>query len=142
MKIVVVGGTGLIGAKLVTRLAEAGHEAVPASPSTGVDVITGDGLGDALTGASVVVDVTNPRSLAPADVLDFFRTETSELLAAEAVARVGHHIVLSSVGTDRLPDSGYLSAKVAQEELVRYGPIPWTILRADQFFEFLDTIGQ
>jgi uncharacterized protein YbjT (DUF2867 family) len=141
MKIVVVGGTGLIGSRLVTRLSEAGHEAVPASPSTGVDVLTGDGLGDALTGAAVVVDVTNPKVFAPAEILTFFRTETSELLAAEAVAGVGHHIALSVVGADRLPDGYYLAGKVAQEELVADGPIPWTILRASQFFEFLDTIG-
>jgi uncharacterized protein YbjT (DUF2867 family) len=142
MKIVVVGGTGLIGSKLVARLNAAGHEAVAASPSAGVDVVTGEGLGDALVGANVVVDVTNPKVFAPDEVLTFFRTETSELLAAEAVARVGHHIALSIVGADRLPDGGYLVAKVAQEELIQDGPIPWTILRATQFFEFLDTVGQ
>jgi uncharacterized protein YbjT (DUF2867 family) len=142
MKIVVAGGRGHIGAKLVSLLTEAGHEAVAASRATGVDAVTADGLGDALTGADAVVDVLNPPSLEPDAVMDFFRITTANLLTAEAVAGVGHHLLLSIVGADRLPGSPYVRAKVAQEELIAAGPVPWTVLRATQFFEFLDTIGQ
>ncbi|MFI5937688.1 SDR family oxidoreductase [Actinoplanes sp. NPDC051494] len=141
MKIVVIGGTGLIGSKLVHLLGRAGHEVVAASPDTGVDTLTGHGLAEVLTGARVVVDVSNSPSFADADVLDFFRTSTGNLLAAEKVAGVAHHVALSVVGADRLPDSGYLRAKVAQEALIEQGGVPWTILRATQFFEFLRAIA-
>jgi uncharacterized protein YbjT (DUF2867 family) len=141
MKVVVVGGSGLIGSRLVARLRERGHEVVPASPSTGVDALTGRGVAEALAGAQVVVDVTNSPSFAPDDVLAFFRTSTTTLLAAERAAGVGHHVALSIVGTDRAPDSGYLRAKLAQEELVAAGGVPHTVLRATQFFEFLRGIA-
>jgi uncharacterized protein YbjT (DUF2867 family) len=134
MKIVVIGGSGLIGSKLVGLLSAAGHEAVPASPSTGVDTVTGEGLAEALAGAQVVVDVTNPPSFDT--VLEFFRASTANLLAAGRASGVDHHVVLSVVGADRAPDSTYLPAKVAQEELVAAGGVPYTILRATQFFEF------
>jgi uncharacterized protein YbjT (DUF2867 family) len=141
MKIVVVGGTGLIGSRVVTLLGERGHEAVAASPKTGVDTLTGEGLTDALTGASVVVDVSNSPSFADDAVLEFFRTSTTRLLAAEAAAGVGHHVALSVVGAERLPDSGYLRAKVVQEELIAKSPIPYSIVRATQFFEFVRGIA-
>jgi uncharacterized protein YbjT (DUF2867 family) len=141
VKIVVVGGSGLIGSKVVTDLRARGHEAVVAAPSTGVDVVAGTGVKEALEGASVVVDVMNSPSWADQDVLDFFRTTTSNLLAAESVTGVSHHVAVSIVGADALPDSGYLRAKVAQEELVEQGAIPYTIVRSTQFFEFLRGIA-
>ncbi|MFD6178654.1 MULTISPECIES: SDR family oxidoreductase [unclassified Isoptericola] len=136
MKIVVVGGTGLIGKQVIAHLTEAGHEAVAAAPSTGVDTLTGQGVDEALAGADVVVDVSNSPSFADDDVLRFFTMSTRTLLDAEKRAGVGHHVALSIVGADRNPDSGYLRAKVAQEELVRDGGVPWTVVRATQFFEF------
>jgi uncharacterized protein YbjT (DUF2867 family) len=141
MKIVVIGGTGLIGSRLVNKLREDGHDPRAASPDTGVDTITGEGLAEALEGAQVVVDVANAPAWEDAAVLDFFRTSSRNLLAAEAAAGVGHHVTLSVVGTDRLPDSGYLRAKVAQENIVKAGPIPYTIVRATQFFEFIGRIA-
>lgn len=140
MKIVVIGGTGLIGSKLVTLLAADGHEAVAASPGTGVNTLTGDGLADVLTGADVVVDVSNSPSFEAAAVLEFFTTSTGNLLAAEAVAGVRHHVALSVVGTQRLPDSGYFRAKIAQEELIESSPIPYSLVHATQFFEFVGGI--
>jgi uncharacterized protein YbjT (DUF2867 family) len=141
MKIVVIGGTGLIGSRLVNKLREDGHNPLAASPDTGVDTITGKGLEKALGGAQVVVDVANAPAWEDAAVLDFFRTSSRNLLSAEAAAGVGHHVTLSVVGTDRLPDSGYLRAKVAQENIVKAGPIPYTIVRATQFFEFIGRIA-
>jgi uncharacterized protein YbjT (DUF2867 family) len=141
MKIVVIGGTGLIGSKLVGKLASAGHQAVAASPNSGVNTITGVGLAEALAGAQVVVDVANSPSFKDDDVLSFFQTSSRNLLAAAAAAGVVHHIALSVVGAERLPDSGYMRAKIAQEELIQAGPVPWTILRATQFFEFLAGIA-
>ncbi|WP_434743478.1 SDR family oxidoreductase [Micromonospora sp. SH-82] len=140
MRIVVVGGSGLVGRRLVGRLRAGGHEAVPASRGTGVDAVTGDGLAEALTGAQVVVDVTNPPSFEPGAALEFFRTSTRNLLAAGAEAGVGHHVALSVVGADRMPDSGYMPAKVAQEALIEGSGRPFTILRATQFHEFLADI--
>jgi uncharacterized protein YbjT (DUF2867 family) len=137
MKVVVIGGTGLIGSKLVSTLREAGHEAVAAAPNTGVDTLTGEGLADALAGASVVVDVSNSPSFDDAAVLAFFETSTRNLLAAEAAAGVGHHVALSVVGTDRLQQSGYFRGKRAQETLIEKGPIPYSIVHATQFFEFV-----
>ncbi len=141
MKIVVIGGTGLIGSKLVEKLREAGHDAVPASPDSGVDTYTGQGLEQALEGAEVVVDVSNAPFWEDQAVLDFFQTTSRNILAVETAAGVGHHVVLSVVGTDRLPDSGYFRAKLAQEEAVKAASIPYTILRATQFFEFLGRIA-
>lgn len=141
MKIVIIGGSGLIGSKLVARLREHGHEAVPASPDSGVNTLTGEGLAEALQGAAVVVDVSNSPSFEDAAVLKFFETSTANLLAAEAAAGVGHHVALSVVGSDRAPDSGYLRAKVAQEKLIRNSSIPYSIVRATQFFEFLERIA-
>jgi len=141
MKIVVIGGTGLIGSNVVARLRQAGHEVVAASPNTGVDTITGEGLAAALAGAQVVVDVANSPSFADDAVLDFFRTSGRNLLAAGAAAGVRHHVALSVVGADRLPLSGYLRAKVAQENLVKTAGIPYTILRSTQFFEFIGRIA-
>jgi uncharacterized protein YbjT (DUF2867 family) len=141
MKIVVIGGTGLIGSKLVDNLAEEGHEAVPASPDTGVNTLTGDGLAEALTGAAVVVDVSNSPSFEDAAVLEFFETSTRNILDAEPATGVGHHVALSIVGTERLPHSGYLRAKVAQEKLIKGSSIPYSILRATQFFEFAARIA-
>jgi uncharacterized protein YbjT (DUF2867 family) len=140
MKIVVIGGTGLVGSKLVEKLREDGHEALAASPDTGVNTISGEGLTEALEGAEVVVDVANAPLWEDAAVMDFFRTSARNLLGAEVAAGVGHHVVLSVVGADRLPESGYLSAKVAQEETVEAGAVPYTILRAGQFFEFIGRI--
>jgi uncharacterized protein YbjT (DUF2867 family) len=140
MRIVVMGGGGLIGKKLVTRLQERGQEAVPASPSSGVNAVTGEGLADALADADVVVDVTNSPSFEDAAVLDFFEKSTRNLLAAEADTGVGHHVALTIVGADRIPDSGYMRAKVAQEKLILSSGIPYTILRATQFFEFVGAI--
>jgi len=141
MKIVIIGGTGLIGSKLVARLAEQGHDAVPAAPNTGVDTLTGAGLPEVLAGAAVVVDVSNAPSFDDAAVLHFFETSTRNLLAAESAAGVGHHVALSVVGTERLPDSGYMRAKVAQEALIKASPIPWSIVHATQFFEFVGRIA-
>ncbi len=141
MKIVVIGGTGLIGSKLVERLRRDGHEPLAASPASGVDALTGEGLAEALEGAQVVVDVSNAPPLDDAAVLDFFQTSSRNLLAAETAARVVHHVTLSVVGSDRLPESGYLRAKVAQEEVVQTGPVPYTILRATQFFEYIGRIA-
>jgi uncharacterized protein YbjT (DUF2867 family) len=140
MKIVVIGGTGRIGSNVVRRLAAHGHEAVPGSPDTGVNTITGEGLADAMVGADVVVDVANAPAWDDEAVLEFFTTSTRNQLAAERAAGVGHHLALSIVGADRLPDSGYLRAKVAQEAGVETGGVPYTILRATQFFEFLPQI--
>ncbi len=141
MKIVVLGGSGLIGKKLVALLRGGGHEAVAASPSSGVNALTGEGLAGALAGAAAVVDVSNSPSWSDAAVLEFFETSTRNLLAAEAAAGVGHHVALSVVGADRLPDSGYMRAKVAQEKLIEAGGVPYTIVRATQFFEFLGGIA-
>jgi uncharacterized protein YbjT (DUF2867 family) len=141
MKIVVIGGTGLIGSKLVADLREQGHEAVAASPRLGINTITGEGLGPALEGASVVVDVSNAPSFEEQAVLEFFQTSTRNLLAAEAAAGVGHHVALSVVGTERLAESGYFRAKIAQEKLIRDAPIPYSIVHATQFFEFIPGIA-
>ena len=140
MKIVVIGGSGLISKKLVSRLQELGHEAIAASPSSGVNAVTGEGLAEALVSAQVVVDVTNSPSFEDAAVLEFFEKSTRNLLAAEADAGVAHHIAVSIVGADRIPDSGYMRAKVAQEKLIQSAGIPYTIVRATQFFEFIETI--
>lgn len=140
MKIVVIGGNGLIGKKLVSRLRERGHEAVAASPSSGVNAVTGEGLAEVLVGTQVVVDVTNSPSFEDAAVLEFFEKSSRNLLAAEADAGVAHHVVVSIVGADRIPDSGYMRAKVAQEKLIQSAGIPYTIVRATQFFEFIETI--
>lgn len=142
MKIVVIGGSGLIGSKLVNILRGKGHEVLAASPDSGVNTITGEGLADVLAGAQVVVDVSNSPSFADADVLKFFETSTSNLVDAEARAGVRHHVALSIVGTDRIPDSGYLRAKLAQESLIEKSGIPYSILRSTQFFEFIARIAQ
>ena len=141
MKIVVIGGTGLIGSKLVEKLRRAGHDPLAAAPNTGVNTITGEGLAEALEGALVVVDVSNAPGTHDDEVLDFFQTSTRNLLAAEAGAGVSHHVVLSVVGADRLQESGYLRAKVAQEEEVKAGTVPYTIVRASQFFEFIGRLA-
>lgn len=140
MKVVVIGGTGLIGSKVVARLKQQGHEAVAAAPSTGVDILTGAGLDEAMAGTDVVVDLSNSPSFEDAAVMDFFRTAGHNVLAAESRAGVRHHVALSVVGTDRLPASGYFRAKVAQEALVRESGIPYTIVHSTQFFEFLPGI--
>lgn len=142
MKIVVIGGSGLIGTKVVKNLRQAGHEVLPASPSSGVNTITGEGLAKALAGAQVVVDVTNAPSWEDKAVLEFFETSTRNLLATEAAANVRHHVALSVVGTDRLLQSGYFRAKMAQENLIKASKIPYTIVRATQFFEFVNGIAQ
>jgi uncharacterized protein YbjT (DUF2867 family) len=141
MKLVVIGGTGLIGSKLVTKLREHGHEAVPASPDTGVNTLTGQGLAEALHGASVVVDVSNSPSFEERAVMEFFTTSTRNLLEHAAAAGVKHYVALSVVGTDRIPDSPYLRAKNAQESLVKSGGIPYSIVHATQFFEFVKRIA-
>jgi uncharacterized protein YbjT (DUF2867 family) len=142
MKIVVIGGTGLIGSKLVDKLRETGREVLPASPDTGVDTLTGEGLAEALSGAQVVVDVSNAPAWEDDAVLNFFQTSARNLLAAEAGAGVSHHVALSVVGIDRLPDSGYFRAKLAQEAVIKgWSPVPYTILRATQFFEFIGRIA-
>jgi len=141
MKIVVIGGTGLIGSKLVAWLLEQGHEAVPASPSLGVNTITGEGVAAAMEGASVVVDVSNSPSFEYGAALEFFQTSTRNLQAAEVAAGVGHHVALSVVGTDRLAESGYFQAKIAQEALIRASSIPYSIVHATQFFEFIKSIA-
>ena len=141
MKIVVIGGTGLIGSKVVACLDEEEYQAVPASPDTGVNTLTGEGLADVLDGASVLIDVSNSPSFEDEAVMDFFTTSTSNLLAAAAEAGVRHYVALSVVGADRLPDSGYLRAKVAQEQLIDAASIPYTVVRATQFFEFVKRIA-
>lgn len=141
MKVVVIGGTGLIGSKVVSLLEQHGHEAVPASPRLGINTLTGEGLAEALDGASAVVDVSNSPNFEPAAVLEFFGTSTRNLLTAEAAAGVGHHVALSIVGIDRSPDNSYFKAKVAQEKLIEAGPIPYTIVRSTQFMEFVDGIA-
>jgi uncharacterized protein YbjT (DUF2867 family) len=141
MKIVVIGGTGLIGTRLVASLREHGHEAVPASPNTGVDTLTGKGLAEGLHGAAVVVDVSNSPNWEDAAVLNFFETSTRNLLEHEVQAGVGHHVALSVVGTDRLLESGYFRAKLAQENLIKSATIPYSIVRATQFFEFVKGIA-
>jgi uncharacterized protein YbjT (DUF2867 family) len=140
MKIVVIGGSGRVGSNVVRRLDARGHDAVPASPATGVDTITGDGLADVMAGADVVVDVSNAPAWDDDAVREFFTTSSRNLLAAERAAGVGHHLAVSIVGADLLPDSGYLRAKVAQEAEIEAGDVPYTILRATQFFEFLAQI--
>jgi len=141
MKIVVIGGSGLIGSKLVAILSALGHEAVAASPNSGVNTLTGEGLAEVLEGVQVVVDVSNSPSFEDAAVLNFFETSTRNLLSYEAVARVGHHVALSVVGSERLPESGYLRAKIAQENLIKEGSIPYSIIHATQFFEFVNRIA-
>ncbi|MFE6921787.1 SDR family oxidoreductase [Nocardia sp. NPDC057663] len=141
MKIVVIGGTGLIGSKLVARLGEHGHEAVPAAPTTGVNTLTGEGVKEVLQDANVVVDVSNSPSFEDSDVMGFFRTSTTNLLDAAGAAGVGHYVALSVVGTERLPESGYLRAKLAQEELIKGAGLPYSIVHATQFFEFAGRIA-
>jgi uncharacterized protein YbjT (DUF2867 family) len=141
MKIVVIGGTGLVGSKLVSKLTGRGHEVVAASPRSGVNTLTGEGLAAVLEGASVVVDVSNAPSFEDNAVLEFFQRSTNNLLTAGAVAGVGHHVALSVVGSERLPESGYFRAKVAQEQLIKESPIPFSIVRATQFFEFIKSIA-
>src|SRR5215467_291845 len=142
MKVVVIGGSGLIGSKLVKKLREQGQEVIAASPSSGVNSITGEGLAAALKGASVVVDVTNSPSWEDAAVLKFFETSTRNLLDAEATAGVRHYVALSVVGTERLQESGFFRAKLAQENLIRASSVPYTIVRATQFFEFIKAIAE
>ena len=137
MKIIVIGGSGLIGSKVVEKLGAHGHQAVPASPNSGVNTLTGEGLAEVLKGASVVVDVSNSPSWEDAAVLKFFEASTRNLLTYEAAAGVGHHVALSVVGTDRLSESGYFRAKIAQEKLIKESSIPYSIVHATQFFEFL-----
>ncbi|CAA2109437.1 SDR family oxidoreductase [Variovorax paradoxus] len=142
MKIVVIGGSGLIGSKVVNKLREAGHEVLAASPASGVNTITGEGLDAALAGAQVVLDVANSPSFEDKAVLEFFQTAGRNLMAAEARAGVKHHVALSVVGTDRLGESGYFRGKMAQEALIRESKIPYTIVHSTQFFEFLGSIAQ
>jgi len=142
MKIVIIGGTGLIGSKTAARLRNKGHQVVAAAPSTGVNTITGEGLAQALEGTEVVIDLANSPSFEDQAVLEFFQTSGKNLLAAGKAAGVKHHIALSIVGADRLPDSGYLRAKVAQEKIVRESGIPYTIVRSTQFMEFLGGIAE
>jgi uncharacterized protein YbjT (DUF2867 family) len=141
MKILVIGGSGLIGSRLVEKLREAGHEPLAASPDSGVDTLTGEGLAEALEAAGAVVDVSNAPVWSDVAVLEFFLTSTRNILAAEVVAGVSHHVALSVVGTDRLPDSGYFRAKLAQEEAIKAATVPYTIVRATQFFEFIGRIA-
>ena len=141
MKIVVIGGTGLIGSKTIVLLRAAGHEALAAAPATGVNTLTGEGLEAALEGAEVVVDLANSRSFEPSAVMEFFTAHEKNLLAAEARAGIRHHVVLSIVGTDRAPDNGYFRAKTVQEELIRNSGIPYTVIRSTQFLEFLGAIA-
>jgi len=141
MKIVVIGGTGLIGSKLVKKLGEHGQEAVAASPNSGVNTLTGEGLAEVLQGASVVIDVSNSPSFEEAAVMNFFTTSTRNLLQYEAAAGVRHHVALSVVGTERLPESGYFRAKIAQEKLIEESGIPYSIVHATQFFEFVKSIA-
>jgi uncharacterized protein YbjT (DUF2867 family) len=142
MKIVVIGGTGLIGSKVVAKLKRKGHQAIAAAPNTGVNTITGKGLAEALAGAAVVVDVANSPSFEDQAAMDFFQVAGRNLTAAEVGAGVRHHVALSVVGTDRLQDSGYFCAKLAQERLIKSSPIPYTLIHATQFFEFLRAIAQ
>jgi uncharacterized protein YbjT (DUF2867 family) len=142
MKIVVVGGTGLIGTPLVETLRGQGHEVIPASPSTGIDSVTGDGLDDALAGADVVVDIPNSPSFEDDPVMEFFERSTRNITEAAKRAGVGHHVVLSIVGADRMPDIGYMRAKVAQENIVTSGGVPYSIVRATQFFEFIRALAE
>ncbi|GAA0588809.1 SDR family oxidoreductase [Actinomadura livida] len=142
MKIVVVGGTGLIGSKVVAKLSEDGHEAVAAAPGTGVNTLTGEGVAECVAGAAAVIDVSNSPSFEDAAVLDFFQTSTGNLLAAEKAAGVGHHVALSVVGTERRPDVGYFRAKLAQEKLIEDSGIPYSIVHATQFFEFVGPIAE
>jgi uncharacterized protein YbjT (DUF2867 family) len=141
MKIVVIGGTGLIGSRVVPKLRQEGHEAVAASPNSGVNTVTGEGLAEVLKGASVVVDVSNAPSWEDSAVMNFFETSTRNVLASEAAAGVGHHVALSVVGSDRMLESGYFRAKIAQENLIKGGSIPYSIVRATQFFEFVKGIA-
>ncbi|TDB97918.1 SDR family oxidoreductase [Actinomadura sp. 7K534] len=141
MKIVVVGGTGLIGSKIVAKLGEHGHEAVAAAPGTGVNTLTGEGVAECVAGAAVVIDVSNSPSFEDAAVLEFFQTSTGNLLAAEQAAGVGHHVALSVVGTGRRPDVGYFRGKLAQEKLIEESGIPYSIVHATQFFEFVQPIA-
>src|SRR5436305_4961488 len=141
MKVVVIGGTGLIGSKVVEKLKQKGHEALPASPNTGVNTITGQGLKEVMAGTQVVIDLANSPSFEDRAVLEFFETSGRNLHAAEAAAAVRHHVALSIVGTDRTPDNGYFRAKVAQEKLIKTSGIPYTIIRSTQFLEFLDGIA-
>ncbi len=141
MKIVVIGGTGLIGSKVVANLKQKGHEALAAAPNTGVNTITGEGLKEAMAGTQVVIDLANSPSFEDKAVLEFFETSGRNLLAAEAAAGVRHHVALSIVGTDRTPDNGYFRAKVAQEKLIKSSGIPYTIIRSTQFLEFLRAIA-
>src|SRR5215469_14927813 len=141
MKIVVIGGSGLIGSKLVPKLREQGHEVIPAAPNTGVNTVTGQGLAEALKGASVVVDVSNAPEWEDSAVMKFFETSSRNLLAAEATAAVKHHVALSVVGSERMLESGYFRAKIAQEKLIKESPIPYSIVRATQFFEFVKGIA-
>jgi uncharacterized protein YbjT (DUF2867 family) len=140
MKIVVIGGSGLVGSQVVQKLKEAGHDAVPASPRSGVNTLTGEGLADVLAGANVVVDVSNSPSFDDGPVMEFFTTSTTNLVAAAKTAGIGHYVAVSIVGCDELPESGYLRAKVAQEELIENAQIPYSIVRATQFAEFTDAI--
>ena len=142
MKITVIGGSGLIGSKLVNKLSQLGHIVIPASPQSGVNTITGEGLSEALKDADVVVDVSNSPSFEDKAVMDFFKRSTANLLTAAEYAHVKHYVALSIVGTDRVPGSGYLRAKVAQEELIRLSGLPYTILRSTQFFEFAAAIAK
>ena len=142
MKIVVIGGTGLIGSKLVTRLQAKGHDVIAASPASGVNTVTGKGLADVLSGAQIVVDVANSPSFEDKAVMEFFQKSGQNLLAAEAVAGVKHHVALSVVGTERLQDSGYFRAKLAQETLIKDAKIPYTLVHSTQFFEFMFGIAQ
>ena len=142
MKIVVIGGTGLIGSKVVEKLKQKGHDVVAAAPNTGVNTITGEGLADALAGAQVVVDVSNSPSMEDQAAMDFFQTESRNLTAAEVSAGVRHHVALSVVGTDRLQESGYFRAKLVQENRIKSSPIPYTLVHATQFFEFVRSISQ
>ncbi len=142
MKVVIIGGSGLIGRNLAVLLRQAGHVVTAASPSSGVDAVTGEGLASALHGAEIVVDVTNSPSFEDGPVMAFFQSSTRNLLAAEIVAGVRHHVALSIVGAERGPDSGYLRAKLAQESLIKNAQVPFTIVRATQFFEFLAAVAQ
>jgi uncharacterized protein YbjT (DUF2867 family) len=141
MKIVVIGGTGLVGSQVVTKLSEHGHEAIAASPDTGVNTLTGEGLPEVLEGADVVIDVSNSPSFEDAAVLEFFETSTGNLLAAEAAAGVGHHVALSVVGTERMSGHGYFRAKSVQEKLIRGFSVPYSIVHATQFYEFIKSIA-
>ena len=141
MKIVVIGGTGRVGSKVVAKLTEHGHEAVPAAPSTGVDTITGAGLAEVLKDADVVVDVAASPSLEPDPAMEFFKTSTANVLRAEAEAGVRHHVGLTIVGTDRMPDNGYFKAKIAQEDLIKASGIPYSLVHATQFMEFVGAIA-